>query len=380
VSALRPDCPLCGAAAPPPFLLRERVPVYQNLPLPSAEAARAVPRGTLAMAACESCGFVFNRAFDPALLRYGPGYDNTQSRSPRFAAHLDARARHLLTRRGVRGARIVEAGCGNGDFLRRLVAGPETGNRGTGYDPAYRGAACDLGGRLRFVRGLYHRQEADVLICRHVIEHLADPPALLAAIAAPRAFFETPCAGWILRHRVIWDFFYEHCALFTARSLSFAFARAGFAVRAVRHVFAGQYLWLEAEAGGPVAAAPRGPGRVPALARRYGQAEPALLALWRDRLGRLARDGKVALWGAGAKGATLAALADPDRDTIDCLVDVNPAKQGKFIPGSAHPIVAPADLAARGVRHVVPMNPAYRAEVAAMLPANGRAALVCWDG
>ncbi|MDA8253270.1 MAG: class I SAM-dependent methyltransferase, partial [Rhodospirillales bacterium] len=282
MTALRPDCPLCGAAAPAPFLRRDRVPVHQNLPQPSAAAARAVPRGTLAMAACAACGFVFNRAFDPALLRYGPGYDNTQARSPRFAAHLDALARHLVQRRGVRGARIVEIGCGDGDFLRRLIDWPGAGNRGIGFDPAYRGADSERGGRLRFVRDRYRGEPADVVICRHVIEHIAEPRALLAALGPARVFFETPCAGWILRRTVLWDFFYEHCSLFSAGSLAFAFARAGFAPRRVRRVFDGQYLWLEA-APAAAAAVPR-PGAIAALARRYGAAEPALLAASRARL------------------------------------------------------------------------------------------------
>ena len=95
------------------------------------------------MAACAVCGFVFNRAFNPALLRYGPGYDNAQAGSPRFAAHLADLVRHLVERRGVRGARIVEIGCGNGDFLRRLVTWPGADNTGIGFDPAYRGPPSD---------------------------------------------------------------------------------------------------------------------------------------------------------------------------------------------------------------------------------------------
>jgi SAM-dependent methyltransferase len=379
----RDTCPVCGAPATAPFLHRSAVPVHQNLPAPTVAAARGVARGDLAMAACPSCGFVFNRAFDPALLRYGPGYDNTQAGSRRFAAHLDALVRYLVERRGVRGAHIVEVGCGDGGFLRRLVAWPGAGNTGIGYDPAHAGPAEILDGRLRFVRGTYPPPgggpPVDVVICRHVIEHVADPLALLAAIRAARparVFFETPCIGWILRNAVLWDFFYEHCSLFTARSLTAAFARAGFAVRAVRRVFAGQYLWLEAVPGQAVP--PHGAGRVPVLAQRYGAQEPALRAAWCDRLTRLAAGGPVAVWGAGAKGVTFAALADPEVRLIDCVVDINPAKQGRFVPGTGHAIVAPAALGARKVRHVVLMNPAYRPEVASMLPACGRAALAGW--
>jgi hypothetical protein len=75
----------------------------------------------------------------------------------------------------------------------------------------------------------------------------------------------------------------------------------------------------------------------------------------------------LALWGAGAKGATLAALADPDGALVDCLIDINPRKQGGFTAVTGHPVVAPEAAAARGVRAVVLMNPNYRAEIVSMI-------------
>ena len=84
---------------------------------------------------------------------------------------------------------------------------------------------------------------------------------------------------------------------------------------------------------------------------------------------RLARAGRVALWGAGAKGSTFANLIDPDRALIDCVVDLNPGKQGRFIPGSGHPIVDYRELASRNVTDAVLMNPNYRAENLKLLQA-----------
>ena len=47
---------------------------------------------------------------------------------------------------------------------------------------------------------------------------------------------------------------------------------------------------------------------------------------------------------------------------IDCIVDLNPLKQGHFVPGTGHPIVSHHDLLARGVKSAILMNPNYRDE------------------
>ena len=379
----RSACRLCGEVASRAFLVRRGVPVHQNLILATREAARAIPRGDLEMCVCEACGFVFNRAFDPSLLRYGESYDNDQTCSSEFRAYLDGLLHRILVERGVRGSVVVEVGCGSGAFLRRLVEDPELENTGYGFDPAYRGPDTAADGRLRFRREMYgpacRVDGAAVVVCRHVIEHVPDPLALLADVrgallneADPALFFETPCVDWILRHRVVWDFFYEHCSLFSTRTLAAAFERAGFGVARVGHVFQGQYLWLEAgrrNDGAPQ----RGAGGTAALAAEFSAHERETTDAWRRTIESERRRGPVALWGAGAKGVTLANLVDPDGELVDCVVDLNPRKQGNYLPGTGHPIVAPEALGARGVVAAVPMNPNYREENVEILARNGLA-------
>lgn len=59
------------------------------------------------------------------------------------------------------------------------------------------------------------------------------------------------------------------------------------------------------------------------------------------------RDGrKVAAYGAAAKGNTLLNFAGVRADLLPYVVDLNPAKQGKFLPGSRIPIVGEQHLRA----------------------------------
>ncbi len=55
----------------------------------------------------------------------------------------------------------------------------------------------------------------------------------------------------------------------------------------------------------------------------------------------------VAAYGAAAKGNTLMNYAGIKHDLIDFVCDAAPSKQGKFMPGSHIPILAPSELAKR---------------------------------
>jgi SAM-dependent methyltransferase len=367
------DCPVCTMPSAGPFLVRERVPVHQNLIVRDAEAARALNHGRLALHACAACGFVFNAAFDPALLSYGTAYDNTQTCSPVFDAYVEQLAAEVASRSGTT---VVEIGCGKGAFLRAL-ARHNPSITAVGFDPSYLGPSTGADGRVRFERRFYDRTcadaKADTVVCRHVIEHIPDPVALLRDVrdavgdTSATIFFETPCIEWILSNAVIWDVFYEHCSYFTAGSLTTAFERAGFDVRSVRHTFGGQYLWVEAQAAREPLHPQLDPGQIPILAREFAAFEAAHVDLLRRRLELLADDGPLALWGAAAKGVTLANLVDADRTMIACIVDVNPNKRGGCLPGTGHPIISPADLGAWNVRTAVVTNPNYLEENARLL-------------
>jgi len=79
--------------------------------------------------------------------------------------------------------------------------------------------------------------------------------------------------------------------------------------------------------------------------------------------------GGCAIWGAAAKGTTLANVMDPQNQRIRFLIDINPAKQGKYVPGTGHPIVPPEYLKDRNGRiaGIVNMNPNYLEENRIML-------------
>jgi hypothetical protein len=96
-------------------------------------------------------------------------------------------------------------------------------------------------------------------------------------------------------------------------------------------------------------------------------AEKRLIGQWQRSVEGYSCRGQVGLWGAGAKGVTFANLVDPSADLIECVIDLNRAKQGHFLPGTGHPIIAPEDLPNRQIRYALVLNPNYVDEIRQLL-------------
>jgi len=375
-------CPLCSSIDVTPFFSRKQVPVLTNLLLEHQEAARQIQRGTIHLTVCQQCGFVFNRAFESASL-YNDHYDNSQASAPSFVRYLDGRIHQILLAKPLRGGCVVEVGCGDGFFLRRLLEA-DIDAIGYGFDPSYRGPLSALDGRLHFQPCYYDEQcceiSADILVCRHVIEHIPQPLLFLTMIRrtlahSPHAhvFFETPTIEWIFQNQVFWDIYYEHCSYFAAHTITLALELAGFRVERIEHIFGGQYLWIEASVAQsePSSACPvLHPGSLPTLAAQFERAALLRAALWQSTIQTLRQEGPVALLGAAGKGVTLANLLDPTGELISCVVDVNPHKHHKYLPGTGHPIVPYEALRARGVTSALLLNPNYLEDARAFLRAH----------
>lgn len=375
----RPDCPGCGGRTLVKGLELKGQPTVLNYRFRTVAEARKVPRGDVTLRQCGGCGLVFNGTFEGARIPYDERYENRQGASPLFRAHVDALIQRLGDVPGVRGGRLLEVGCGKGEFLRR--AAERLGATAEGYDTSYEGPMEMDGGRVRFhggyLTGADVRGAHDVVICRHVVEHVAGIGAFLGELASiaraagdPLVVVETPRFEWIVENECLWDVFYEHCNYFTQPTLAHLARRAGFVVKRHVGVFGGQYQWLELR----VAKRSPRPGSGPGVPARGSLAAFTRSAAQQRR--RLARaidagcgDGAWGIWGAGAKGVALAHLMEARPPA--CVVDVNPAKQGGVIPGTSVPVVAPTDRAIASLALVVIANPNYEPEIRACLEAMG---------
>lgn len=373
------SCPNCLGRGVELFYRLADIPVHSCLLMKTREQALGFQRRDLELALCPACGFMFNRLFDPTVHNYSADYEETQGFSPTFNRFARELVRQIVNRFNLRNKTVLEIGCGKGEFLVELC---EVGhNRGIGIDPSYipERTASPAAERIEFIRDFYGQKyadrTADMVCCRHTLEHIAPTHAFMTTVRRAIGarldtiiFFELPEAMRVLREGAFWDIYYEHCTYFTPGALARLFRATGFDVTGVELAYDDQYILLYARpAAEPSAAAPlpaeESPQQVRAAVADFRRICREKVEHWSAYVRTAAARGeRVVIWGSGSKGVSFLTTLGLD-DEIEYVVDINPHKHGKFMPVTGQRIVAPEHLRDYRPQHVIVMNPIYCDEI-----------------
>jgi len=293
---------------------------------------------------------IYNAAFRSELMTYDEDYQNEQAHSPSFKSHLDAVADIVIRNLGSKG--LVEVGCGKAYFLELL----QSRNCAiTGFDPTYEGSNPS-------VEKHYFGEDVAVtakgIILRHVLEHVEEPANFLDGLRDANdgglIYIEVPCFDWILRGRAWFDIFYEHVNYFRLGDFHRMFGR----VKEIGHLFGGQYLYVVADLASlreptlsEVERVEFPPDFLPTAAFGTGETPPPR-----------------AVWGAASKGVIYSMLRERSGVPVDVLIDINPAKCGKFVPATGLQVISPGEGIARlePGADILVMNSNYLDEIRAM--------------
>ena len=381
-------CPACGHGKATVFHRVTGAPTNSCILWETPEEAKAAQTGEVALGFCDSCGFIWNTAFRADIVEYSGRYEETQGFSGTFNAFHHALATRLIEKHDLHGKTVLEIGCGKGEFL--MLLSELGGNRGIGIDPGVHperltGEAAE---RVTLIPDFYSEKysdhDVDFVACKMTLEHIIEPFDFVSTVRKGLAhrtesvvFFQIPETLRILRHCSFEDIYHEHCAYFTPGSVSRLFAAAGFRDFDLTVEYDSQYLTIEArpnpKGAPPAQASTADMDELRELVGSFPARMAAKMQMWRERLEAWRREGKrVVIWGSGSKAVSFLTSFGSFGD-VSHAVDINPYRQGAFIPVTAQPIVAPADLVDIKPDIVVVMNAIYEREIRESLASMGLA-------
>jgi SAM-dependent methyltransferase len=374
----RVACHSCGAQEMTIFYEIEHIPAHSCLLMPTREAAVSYPKRDLRLGFCHACGFIQNTVFDPSVHEYSTKYEETQAFSPRFNQFSKDLCQRLIERYDLHGKDVLEIGCGKGEFLVLLC---EMGaNRGIGIDPGYisERTTSEAASRIQFIQDFYSEKythlQADFVCCRHTLEHIQPTREFVRMVRhaigdRPETivFFEVPDVSRILKEQVFVDIYYEHCSYFSLGSLARLFRSCGFEVLDLAKDFDDQYLLIEARPGsgavGRVFECENDLDELVQDVKLFEVSYRQQLHAWKRKLQQISeREQRAVLWGAGSKAVSFCTTLGVNGE-LEYLVDVNPHKHGKFLPGTGHKVVPPQFLKDYRPDVVIAMNPIYCNEI-----------------
>jgi len=372
-------CRHCHAALSLPFLELGSAPP-SNAYL--SEAALLAPETwfPLRLIVCESCWLVQTEDHAGREVMFTEDYAYFSSFSTSWLAHSKAYVAAMRERFGLGPhSRVCEIAANDGYLLQYVQ---QAGIPCYGVEPTASTAAAARAKGITIVERFFgvaladelakQGQQVDLVAANNVLAHVPDINDFAAGFArllkpSGVATFEFPHLLQMIQHSQFDTAYHEHYSYLSLTAVQRVFAANGLAVFDMQElpthggslrVFAQRHdsaahpfnqavaAMLERETAAGLSTA-QGYAGFQAHAERVKNDFMAFLI-------EAKRSGKrVAAYGAAAKGNTLMNFAGVRPDLLAYVVDRNPAKAGKFMPGSRIPIVGEEHLREHRPDHIV---------------------------
>lgn len=358
-------CRLCGAPKPQVVLSLGKMPLA-NATLTSDQLLSSEPLYTLDLALCSQCSLVQitemvppRELFDNYL--YFSAYSQTMLQESALLAERLIESRKLNAE-----CLVVEIGSNDGYQLQFFLANKIPV---LGIDPAKNvvkaaeekgvPTLCDYFGKDMAMELHKKGQDADVIIAKNVLAHVPDLNGFVEGIGTLLkkdgvVVIEVPYVKDMIDKSEFDTIYHEHLCYFSVTTLKELFDRHGMVLRDVERIplHGGSLRILVSHDGEPKKSVQSllrqeknwgvdRTGTYLSFANHVAWVKNSL----RSMLSRLKEDGRsIAAYGAAAKGTVMLNYCGIGQDILDYVVDLNPHKQGRYIPGVRIPIYPPKRL------------------------------------
>lgn len=315
---------------------------------------------------CDVCWLVQTEDFADHEELFSSDYAYFSSFSESWLRHARDYVNTMLARFGLTPESLVVEVASNDGYLLQYVR--EAGVQSLGIEPTASTAEAARAKGIEVEQSFFGRdlaqrlvaegRSADLTAANNVLAHVPninDFVGGFAILLKPEgvATFEFPHLLQLVAHAQFDTVYHEHFSYLSFTTVARIFAANGLAVFDVEELptHGGSLRVYAQRSAGGAHAATEAVEVMLSRERELGVAEPGYYEGFQDRADRIKDDfvrflidaksaGKrVAAYGAAAKGNTLLNYAGVKHDLLPWVVDRNPAKRDKYMPGSRLPIV-----------------------------------------
>ena len=333
---------------------------------------------SLSLHQCETCGLV---QFDCEPVAYYKDVIRSGGFTTTMVNLRRSQYRHFIEAYHLEGKKLIEAGCGQGEFLSVLSEFPVKA-----YGLENRESLVQLAREKGLTVWKQFAEEGEVLapddgsasgpydgfLSFNFLEHQPDPVGMLRCIADNLSeegvgLITVPSLEYILQYDGYYELIRDHLAYYTFETLGYAVEKAGFEVleeEMVNRDTLSVIVRKRKQTGGQ-----QETGGQPSVVDISGLKESL------DTIGRemeelaeelKSRGKSLGLWGASHQGFTLASTTAMGR-FARYIIDSAPFKQGKYAPASHLPIVPPNYYHNDPVDAILIVAPGYTDEIAGII-------------
>lgn len=352
------SCLVCRSTRLFPLYCFHHVPL-SIIGLPKTEEeAKAAAHYKMDMHQCANCGHVFNTAFNIEDVAYVKSSNLMYNLGRTWNEYQNELVTEWIEKYEIYQRCVVEIGSGQGLFLRRFLQGK---NRCIGFEPG-QDAKAYQNSDIEIVQDYFSGEtlatlDADILICRHVIEHMSEPLDFLQEIAIASQiynknilfFAEVPLINKALSQIRTSDFLYEHVSHFSFESFGKLFELAGFEILEHKARYENEVVTIVAK--------PKKNNTLASYQKNHLNfklgIEEQKREVWRTLQTWQENNIKYAVWAGTGKGAAFLNMFELDERWVNLVVDSDLRKANHYVPGTAQKIISPEELKSHSVEHIL---------------------------
>ncbi len=309
---------------------------------------------------CASCGLV---QFDCEPVSYYRDVIRAGGYSTTMAQLRREQYSHFIEKCNLEGKKIIEVGCGQGEFLQVLTEFPVEA-----YGIEHKQDLVEMAQSkgLHVTHGFTETEDTvfsegpfDAFLSFNFLEHQPFPNTMLRCIynnLNPDGYglITVPSFEYILENDSFYELLRDHIANYTQETLRFLVEYNGFTILECERI--NRDTWA-------IIVQKKQRADVSGLKFNFEKLTEQMNGYVNERL---AAGKKVAVWGASHQGFTAVSTTGVG-EKISYIIDSAPFKQGKYAPASHVPIVAPDHFQEEPVDCILIIAPGYTKEIAGII-------------